>query len=445
MALTAQQIYEFFHKQSTGTSALEAAQAAAQRLSGTYEDRSFGTQQLINDLSAGWQGHAQEAAAQGLAPFAESSYQTGSDLGSTQRSASAQIDAFHATAAKVTPMPAQPAMQDPLAAMMNGQTAPTMAEQVTTYNTTAHANIAAYQSFQATTTTNTHAMPDVSAQMDTQSAPVAIAPATTTTTGASAKGAMYRPSHTTTSTSGATASPASGTTSRSVATPTGPAITPGPAAPTPTSQPPGGTTSTSGFTPPSTQTVTSPGTGPGLPGGVPTGTGPASGGQPTTYTGSGYLTGTPAGGLPDEFDPLTGGGTGNITSRLTGGDTGARTGTTAGLPGEGERATGLRTGAGAGAGAGGAVEEDGPGTRGGVGANTAALEEEALANPRGVTTTGGMGGPMAAGRGKRGEDSEHDRKYVRDEAHEDLFDAGPVIQPVLGETPEQRRRREHDQ
>jgi hypothetical protein len=429
--LTAQQIYDYFHTHATGTDSLSAAQIAAVELSSLYDDQSYGTQQLIDSLGAGWKGQASEAASQGLAPLAENSYQTGQGLDSAQTAAGSQIDMFHATASKVTSMPAKPALDNPLPLIAIGAMPPTAMDQVNTYNSAAQQNVDAYSAYSTHTTSAVHAMPDLSAQMDAQSAPIAVAPVASSNTATSAKGTAYR--HATTSpivtsrsvSSGSTASPPAGHAGQSAPTATSTAAVPPPQ--------PTGSTTTQGWTPPAT---TAPGTGPGtgLPtGGLPRGTGAPNIGGNTTSGGPNYVTGGFLTGVPDEPGPV-GGVSGDIASRL---GSGGRVGSAAGLTGEGEGGTGLRVGAG------GSVEE-GPGTRAGVGATAAAMEEEALANPRGVSSTGALGGPLAGGRSKRGEESEHETKFVQAEEHDEIFGVDRVIQPVLGETPEQARAR-HEQ
>lgn len=383
--LSPQEIYDNFHTHATGTDALQAAQQAAYRLAGTYQDRAVAIQKLIDGIKSGWTGQASEAASTGLAPLAEDTLQRGDDLNTAQDLVFRQADSWHTAVAKVQPMPPQPQLQNVITVFSNGQLPQPILDQIQHYSGVAQSNVDAYQQYVAASQYNAATLPNSASGATSATVPVtAIAPATTTgergPTGKAHPVDNVSPRH---------ARPTGG--EQHVAS-----VGSSPASDRPV---PAGTTA-----PAATSPIT-----------VPTAV--ASGTVSVTAPANADLTAVVTdrfGNPPESVAPPV--------DRSVGGVDGV----SVPVPGasDGERLPGGRSG-----GSAGATEEEVP-----------AGEPIAGADGR----SGGVTAGPVGGRGARGEqDKEHKRKYEYGDDPEETFGVSDVVAPpVIGETVAERRVRE---
>jgi hypothetical protein len=467
-SMGAQEIFDNFHKNATGSQGLSTAGVTAQKLAAKYQERAIDIQKLIDGVRSGWTGDAAEEASQGLMPLADNSLATHQQLSTGQEIVSRQLSSFHTAVAEVQPVPPEPSMQNVITAVMTGQDPQSMLGRIVAHNAVSQSNVDAYSKYVSASRYNTTNLPPLEAMTASPGAPVAaVVPP-----GSQTSGTVVHPSPDsrtsgtasrsgTASTSGAATSSHAGTTVSSVLDqPTGASQAPQTgsfAAPGP-----GG----SGADRTAISSV-APSAGTALPAGVSSatigvGSAPAPAGGQGNAAGSGGL-----GSQPGLGEPSPDGVTADIGSRLrgTGGPVGegapgaagvrrgpdvpdgkrsgsvARTGSGAALPREGVGATaGPR---GAVVGAPGEAEDEGP--RSGAGNGVAAEEE--LAAERGLASTrdgapGTGASPIGASRSGGG-DTRHQRKYEYGDDPDELFGTDrKVAQPVLGETAEQRAARD---
>jgi hypothetical protein len=398
--MTGQQIYETFHT-SQGPDSLQTSQQSALNLAGTYQDRAASTQKIIDGVKAAWTGNAADEAAQGLAPLAENTLQTGEDLNTSQDLIYRQSASFHAAKAQVQSMPAAPQMQNSIVAIAEGQSPASMVQQQTAYNGAGQSNVDAYNNYVEASQYNASGIPDVSTPMKAPPASVSVAPPT--------------PQGSAKATAG---------------------VSPAPSVPGGS----GGTGSARNAGSPSAQGTTAPPTGPAGPGSTATTTSsasPTSTINPNPVVGSdlgigsgGGSSGTPGGNI----GPIGDSGS-NIAARLSGGGSDAGSGGVEGLSSGGRSGSSLP---------GQGPAEEGTGNRSGAGAGDVAEEngtEAGTAGARGAsgTSAGGMG----AGRGGKGDpDAEHKRKYQYGDDPEELYGVtDKVAPPVIGETPHDYQQR----
>ena len=253
--LTAEQIYDYFYNQATGTGPLTTAQSDLRQLASNYLDRAAATQRSLDKIRACWQGDASDLASQGLVPIAEALLAHGEALTTAQDGVSQQVDAWHQTRNAIQQVPPQPVPQDLVKAAGNGTLSGgalipqgvTLMNQVKAYDAVSQANVDAYNTYSGTTDNNTGRMPPLNPLQPNTSAPLTVAaasPATPSTEHASS------------------GSVATGHTKRSTTSQTSPAAAPAagpaPAAPSPAAPPTVDITTTSGATAPSASAVTSP-------------------------------------------------------------------------------------------------------------------------------------------------------------------------------------------
>ncbi|HEX7660069.1 MAG TPA: hypothetical protein VF444_11385 [Pseudonocardiaceae bacterium] len=396
--LTAEQIYDYFYNQATGTGPLTTAQSDLRQLASNYLDRAAATQRSLDKIRACWQGDASDLASQGLVPIAEALLAHGEALTTAQDGVSQQVDAWHQTRNAIQQVPPQPVPQDLVKAAGNGTLSGgalipqgvTLMNQVKAYDAVSQANVDAYNTYSGTTDNNTGRMPPLNPLQPNTSAPLTVAaasPATPSTEHASS------------------GSVATGHTKRSTTSQTSPAAAPAagpaPAAPSPAAPPTVDITTTSGATAPSASAVTSPGS-----------------------------TSTAGVGPADDLPPYVPGSISNILS----GDAAEPTfsGNPSPKPGSGAGSAGSAGNAGTGGGprsGARAVNEPTP----------AARRVEAVAGEKAGTAAapGMVGGPGAG----KDEDTEHKRKYKYGPGPEEYQDKETVAPDVIGESEAHRRAR----
>jgi hypothetical protein len=432
MAMTGQDIYDNFHQHARGTSSWQGAQHAAAQISQELPGQAVRIKRLQDAMEAAWTGNAADAAQRGVTPLALEHLNVADDLHATQDLMSRQAASFHQAANAVRPMPPEPTMQDPLAAIAAGQTPDTMLAQVTRYNTLAQHNVDAMTTYAGASRYNTQNMPATYGTLADNPVTITIHP-----------------------------TPGNGTST-------------GPSGPT-TSRRPGRPTTPGGITPAGGQSPPPDLAGPAAPSGgvsAPAAPGdPGRGGDSTGTSGTGgAAAGTSIGGAVGTGrggDGAVSGGPGlvgapmlgdpakNLVGRLGSGGVGeavkARPDVRGGL---GEPGGGLgRLGAGP-AGGSGEGEPVGatPPDRGGQSAvgrgvsDSAVVEQEAVGGRSGGQAQGeaglpGVGVPASGQRGER--DDDHHRTYPVVTDLETVFSSGilKVAPEVFGESPQQRAAR----
>lgn len=110
--MSAQQIYDNFHKGPPGPSKLTAAQESAQALAQSFPERAVTIQRLAEKMESFWTGDAASAAAAGAAPLALLHEATGEDCGVTQSLISGQVEAFGSAVHSTQPVPPKPSVGD---------------------------------------------------------------------------------------------------------------------------------------------------------------------------------------------------------------------------------------------------------------------------------------------------------------------------------------------
>jgi hypothetical protein len=398
MAMTGRDIYDNFHQHAQGTGSWQGAQQAAARISQELPDQAVRIKRLQDAMEAAWTGNTADAAQRGVTPLALEHLNVADDLHTTQDLMSRQAASFHQAANAVQPMPLEPAVQDPLAAIVAGQPPDTMLAQVSRYNTIAQHNVDVMATYAGASSYNTHNMPAAYGTLADNPVTITIhpTPGNGTSTGAS------------------------GPTARSTRPTTPPGQSPPPD--------PGVPSTPSGARAPA----------PGDPGAVgdSTGTSGAGGAAGGSSTGGGVGTGVAAGDAPGL---MVGEPVGNLGGRPGGG--GVDGAVDAG-PGGGSR----RLGAGPiGGSAEGEPTPPGRGGQSGVGrGNGAVAEQEAVGGRAGGQAGGEAGLPGVLAGGQPGErDDEHHRTYPVVTDPETVFSDGlPKVAPeVFGESPEQRAAR----
>lgn len=409
MGMTGQGIYDNFHQNAAGTESWQAAQQAAIQMSQELPGQATRIKRLQDGMEAAWTGDAADAAQQGVTPLALEHLHVADDLHAAQDLMSRQAASFHQAANAVRPMPPEPTVQDPLAAVVAGQPLDTMLTQVTQYNVVAQHNVDVMTTYDGASRYNATNMPTAYGALADHPMTIAIQPAPGGTASTAPSGSTVSPRRTptpsrTTPTAGRPGTPA-------VGRPPAPSGGVGAAAPGDASST---TTSAAGGT-----------TGRGPAGAVSTEQSGAVAGNGN----SGLVTGQPAATGPDGGSPVDAG-------------PGVRGGP--GEPGVGGQ---RRFGAGQTGGAGGEPVGGSP-ARGGQSrglSGGAAGDEEALAARSGEPEAGAPGfSDVPAGGGRRAEeDDEHHRKYPFVMDAEAVFADGlPKVAPeAFGESPRERAAR----
>jgi len=424
MGMTGQEIYDNFHQHAAGTGSWQAAQHAASQIAQDLPGQAASIKRLQDGMEAAWTGDAADAAQQGVTPLALEHLNVADDLHAAQDLMSRQAASFHQAANAVLPMPPEPTVQDPLAAIAAGQPPDTMLTQVTQYHLAAQHNVDVMTTYHGASSYNATNMPAAYGTLADTPVVIAVQPAPSTAASpAPSKSAPSRaPRHAptagpTTPTGGEPATPGVGR--PPAPSDSGGAVAPGGA---------GGSTTTS-----AQDGMTGPGST-----GAAVGTGQAAavaGGG--AGGGSGLVAGQPRPAGPD----------GNLADRPVGGRPvdGPRVRGGPGEPGGGGQS---RPGAGhTGGGAEGEPVGGSPAPRGLSGARDvpgAAAEEAVPAGPAERTAGApGLPGTPASG-GRQGEgDDEHHRKYpVVTDADAMFADGLPKVAPeAFGESPQQREAR----
>jgi hypothetical protein len=431
MAMNGQDIYDNFHQHARGTSSWQGAQHAAAQISQELPGQAVRIKRLQDAMEAAWTGNAADAAQRGVTPLALEHLNVADDLHATQDLMSRQAASFHQAANAVRPMPPEPTMQDPLAAIAAGQTPDTMLAQVTRYNTLAQHNVDVMTTYAGASRYNTQNMPAAYGTLADNPVTITIhpTPGNGTSTGPSGPTTSRRPGRPTTS---------GGITHAGGQSP--PPDLAGPAAPS------GGVSAPAAPSDPGsggdlTGTSGTDGAAGGTSTGGAVGTGQsgdgAAGGDP------GLMVGAPT--LSDPAKNLVGRpGSGGVGEAVKAGpDVRGGLGEPDGGPG--------RLGAGP-AGGSGEGEPAGatPPDRGGQSAvgrgvsDSAAAEQEAVSGRSGGQAAGEAGLSGVPAGGQRGDrDDDHHRTYPVVTDPETVFSSGiPKVAPeVFGESPQQRAAR----
>ena len=387
------QIVQFF--ETAKVERLASARDTVRKLVDRYQNNGMDIRRVISNLPEGWTGSAQEAATQGLVPVGQEALLTSDKLSEIHETMDAQVAMFYLSAMKITPMPAKPAISNPLPLIAIGALPLSALEQVNAYNSAAQQNVDTYQEYASYIHESATALPDLSGWDDnSKSAP--IDPSAGNLKGNTKDGT---PHHGNTGAAPATTRPAD---AGSRSTGAGPSSTVAGAAPVGTS-PTGGVSGGDG-TGPSGDTSTAGSTDPSSRSGV---TVPSSVGQPAVASDGAADGGV---GVP------RGGG-------LAGGQHGVVVGGVVGVGRSGVVGVGPGRGALAGGGRGGTAFE---------GDEVAGAGEDEVVAGRG---TGGAVEPVATGMGARKkEDRERERRFVQDEDHSVEFGVPELFPPaVLGE------------
>jgi hypothetical protein len=196
--MTSQDIYDNFHQHARGTGSWQGAQHAAAQISQDLPGQAVRIKRLQDAMEAAWTGDAADAAQRGVTPLALEHLHVADDLHATQDLMSRQAASFHQAANAVQPMPPEPTMQDPLAAIAAGQTPDTMLAQVTRYNTIAQHNVDVMTTYAGASRYNTQNMPAAYGTLadDPMTITIHPTPSDGTPTGASGPTSPHRPDRT---------------------------------------------------------------------------------------------------------------------------------------------------------------------------------------------------------------------------------------------------------
>lgn len=152
-------IYRNFTSQALGTGGLTAAQAEAQNLGKAAAEDAESLRNLANSLSAGWSGAAAEHAGSALDPLVRDLTEFAVELDTAQDLIGRQVESFHATANRVTPVPPQPTLPDVAAFVVAGTNPTTMLDQYHQFVAAANNNVDAMASYQNDSAYNTSNLP----------------------------------------------------------------------------------------------------------------------------------------------------------------------------------------------------------------------------------------------------------------------------------------------
>lgn len=159
MGMTGQDIYDNFHQHAQGTGSWQASQHAAWQMAEDLPSQATQIKRLQDGMTAAWTGDAADAAQQAVTPLALEHLNVADDLHATQDLMSRQAASFHQAANAVRPMPPEPTLHDPLAAIVAGQNPETMLAQVTVYNAPAQHNVDVMTAYHGASSYNTANMP----------------------------------------------------------------------------------------------------------------------------------------------------------------------------------------------------------------------------------------------------------------------------------------------
>lgn len=426
--LTPQQIYEQLTG-GPGSGKLADASSAASREWQREEERANEIRALAEDIRSGWEGQASEAAHGAAGPLAESALQGASQLHTSEELLNRQTEVFHSAANSVVPVPENPPESNILNDMIPWET--DLDQEIREYQAQAQHNIDVFRTYDTTSldheaplareySTVAHSGGDISVRgpgdsvgsddyresdgPGNYSAPDG-GDSGRDDSGGDAPGESAGRSSAGRAPTGSDTG--DDTASRTQVSQVSPSATPGPGF--------------QGGTPP----VSQPGPTTGPPAGGLVGTGPLAG-PGATGSDRGFGPGVrgaagSSGGLGGRGGASSGGGLGGRSTGFGDGPSGRGAGSSDGPGGRGGTAGG---GPGARGGAPGALAAEQPAQRGGP---------AGAAGARGTAGTGGV--PMGAtGRGRDGEDSEHQRKVMIEPDPEETFGTDEVTAPpVIGD------------
>jgi hypothetical protein len=404
MFLSGQEIYENFTN-AEGAEGLAQGAATVQRVVAKYNERGDQIKRILGKMDAMWKGDAADAAHRGAGPLAVEHALAAPAMDAAQDLSARQAGSFNDAKNAVIPVPPTPEKVDPLAAFLAPGELVTYQQQLGRHNVAAQHNVDVMRGYENASAYNTN-MPDTYGSITADQAEIRIAQATPPPPGPGDN-------------------------------PTQPG--PGTDGPRPPAGGGGGT-----------------GSGGGQPGSAGSGSGPGSAGPGSGGPGSGgVVVPPPLGTTPGGFTPPAPGPGAGVPNVPVGAGSGPGTGGPGlgfagtgigpvGIPSEGTGSGGRGGAPGAGSGSG--VGGRGPGAAGGpgVGGRTGAgpLGSAMAAEPAGTRGTptgrGGPGGmPMGAGpggRGRGGEDEEHQRaSFLEEPDPEAIFGTDErTPPPVIG-------------
>ncbi|HEX4725584.1 MAG TPA: hypothetical protein VH333_23935, partial [Pseudonocardiaceae bacterium] len=159
MVMTGKDIYDNFHQNARGTDSWQEAQQAATQIAQDLPGQAVRIKRLQDGMTSAWTGNAADAAQGGVTPLALEHLNIADDLHTTQDLMSRQAASFHQAANAVQPMPLEPTLRDPLAAIATGAPLDTMLTQATRYNTVAQHNVDVMTTYDGASRYNAATMP----------------------------------------------------------------------------------------------------------------------------------------------------------------------------------------------------------------------------------------------------------------------------------------------
>jgi hypothetical protein len=160
-------IYRNFTSEAHGTGGLAAARDTVVELGRGAVENAESVRGMSNSIAAGWTGAAADDAGQALTPLVRDLTGFATELETTQDLIARQVDSFHATANRVTPMPPRPVLPDVAGMVVAGENPTSMLDQVHGYQAAANNNVDAMTSYQNDSAYNAENLPPMNPELAT--------------------------------------------------------------------------------------------------------------------------------------------------------------------------------------------------------------------------------------------------------------------------------------